>query len=98
MFLGVWRSPSLGLGSTNGLLILLGLLMVVVSTMRCEGGNAPGDEGRLCLVSWMHFKSVSWLLLRYTSHPHRFWLFAGDRISEDGMAQSFTVSSRVKPS
>ena len=45
MFLGVWGSPSLGLGSTNSLVISLGLLMVVVSALRYEGGNVGGNIG-----------------------------------------------------
>ena len=36
MLLGVWGSPSLGLGSTIHLVILLGLLMVVVLALCCE--------------------------------------------------------------
>ena len=43
--------PSLGLGSTNGLVISLGLWMVVLSTLHYEGGNTLGDEGKLRLVS-----------------------------------------------
>ena len=74
MFLGVWGSPSLGLGSTNNLVISLGLWMVVVLALCCEGGNALGDEGKLRFVSWICFMSVSWLLICYNSHPHRLWL------------------------
>ena len=50
MFLGVWGIPRLGICSMNSLVILLGLLMVVVSALCCEGGNALGDEGKLRLV------------------------------------------------
>ena len=45
MFLGVWGSPSLGHGSTNILFISLGLLMVVVLALSCEGGNTGGNLG-----------------------------------------------------
>ena len=68
MFLGVCGSPSLGLGFTNSLVISLGMLMVVVSSMHCEGNNALGDEGKLRLVSRLHFVFVSWLLCCHTSH------------------------------
>ena len=51
MFLWVWGSQSLGLGSMNSLFILFSMLMVVVSTLCCEGGNALGDKGKLCLIS-----------------------------------------------
>ena len=51
IFLGVWGSPRLGLGSTNSLVISLGMLMVVVLALHYEGGNALGDEGKLRLVS-----------------------------------------------
>ena len=44
-------SPSLGLGSTNGLVISLGMWMVVLSALLYEGGNILGDEGKLRLVS-----------------------------------------------
>ena len=67
MLLGVWGSPSLGLGSTNHLVISLGLLMVLVLALRCEGDNTLGDEGKLHLVSRLHFVFVLWLLCCHTS-------------------------------
>ena len=47
MLLGVWGSASLGLGSTNSLVISLGLWMVVVSALHCEWRRRPGYEGKL---------------------------------------------------
>ena len=74
MLLGVWGSPSLGLGCMNSLVISLNLWMVVISALHYEGGNAQGDKGKLHFVSWLCFMSVLWLLICYTSHPHRLWL------------------------
>ena len=74
MFIGVWGSPSLGLGSTNSLFISFGLLMVVVLALHCEGGNTLGDKGKLRLVSCLHSMFVSWLIRCHTSHPRCVWL------------------------
>ena len=74
MFLGFLGNPSLGLASMNGLLVFFGLLMVVVLSLHCERDNALGDKGKLRLVSRLHFVSISWILLCYTSHPNHLLL------------------------
>ena len=47
MHIGVWGSPSLGPGSTNDLVILLGSLMVWSWLCTLDGGDSLANEGML---------------------------------------------------
>ena len=47
MHLGVWGSPSLGLGSTKDLVILNGLLMVWYWLCVVDGGDSMVNKGML---------------------------------------------------
>ena len=47
MFLGVWGSPSLGLGSMNDFVIFLGSLMVWSWLSTVDGGDSLVKEGML---------------------------------------------------
>ena len=51
MHLGVWGNPSLGLGSTNDLVILLGLLMVWSWICAVDGEDSLVNEG---MLRWLH--------------------------------------------
>ena len=51
MRLRVWGSPSLGLGSTNDLVILLGLLMVWSWLCAVDGSKSMVNEG---ILRWFH--------------------------------------------
>ena len=47
MRIGVWGSPSLGLGSTNDLVIFLGSLMVWSWLCAVDGGDSLVNKGML---------------------------------------------------
>ena len=51
MHLRVWGSPSLGLGSMNELVILLGSLMVWSWLCVVDGGDSMVNKGMIC---WFH--------------------------------------------
>ena len=94
MLLRVWGIPSLGIVSTKILVILLGLWMVVVSSLCCEGGNAMGDEGKLCgfhdCVLCLFRGSFFVILLILV-----ILVVAGDKVSEEWDGLDLTASSRM---
>ena len=51
MHLGVWGNPSLGLGSMNDLVILLGSLMVWSWICTVDGSNSMVNKG---ILRWFH--------------------------------------------
>ena len=51
MHLRVWVIPSLGLGSTNDLVILLGSFMVWSWLCTMDGGDSLVNEG---MLRWLH--------------------------------------------
>ena len=96
MFLGFCGSCELRAWFTMSLVFHLGLLRYEVLALCCKEGNSQNNKCKLCfgfdstLYVWFVASSL------HTSQPCRIVLFAGDREGEEGLAQSFATSSKLK--